>query len=356
MWLLIISCLVLGAVLLYHHHRFDWSYGCLYWLSAVVTYLYPIGVASLLPYILTVCVCCVLWTCGCSALRTDQCTSKSNAEVNSPLYVGERTSNLVVKNNLENNKIGSGSTAHSQLSSDEWIVAAKIPIEPADDGPIKDKPSGKSRRFDSNRYNYLVIQAVSREIRGRKNSLLAISEKHINQNYRLNHVGCYNHNPDTPVVNTNEPKNLGFSSSESAINVALQTADSTVYTYCKCMVSYRPHALFMYLLLLCCPVVYQCYSQPAAIATSITATTVIINLIAVVEINMLQVGQQFDFFGSILKLCNYCVSLIAYIVRNIFIVFVIVGIGISIYYHAQDPHDNEGKVYRGITNLILIAV
>lgn len=341
MWLLlIISYLVLGTVLLYHHDRFDWSYGCLYWLLAVVTYLYPIEVASLLPYILTMCAFYVLWTCGCSALKTDLCTSKSNTEINSPLYVGERTSDLV-KNNLKNNITGCGSTPQLK-NSDKWIVAAKIPVE--SDGPIKDKPSGKSRRFDNNRCNYLVMQAASRETRRRQNSFMVISEKHINQNYRLNYVGCYNHNPDIPVVNINEPKNLGFSSSDSAINMALRMSDSIVYTYFKCTVSYRPHVLFRYLLLLCCPAVCHCYSQPVAMATLATATTIIINLIAVIEINILQVGQQFDLFGSVLKLCNYCVALIAYIVHNIFIVFIIVGIGISIYYHADNPHDNEGKV------------
>ena len=109
MWLLIISYLVLGAVLLYHYDCFDWAYGCLLWLVAAFTYLYPIEVASLLPYILTVCVCCVLWTCGCLALRTDQCihdqSAESTTEINSPLYVGKRTSNLMVKNNFKNKLI-----------------------------------------------------------------------------------------------------------------------------------------------------------------------------------------------------------------------------------------------------------
>ena len=353
MWLLIISYLVLGAVLLYHYDCFDWSYGCLLWLVAAFTYLYPIEVASLLPYILTVCVCCVLWTCGCSALRTDQCihdeSAESNTEINSPLYVGKRTINLMVKNNFKNNRMGceniSNSEAHPQLKteSDEWIVAVKIPIRP--DGPIKDKPSGNSRRFDRNRYNYLVIQSVLREIHGRENPLLSIPETNINQNYHLNHVGWYNHNPNTPLVNINGPKISGFSSSESAINVALQMTNSTVYTYFKCMVSYRPHVLFRYLLLLCCPVAYQCYSQPTAITTSITATTVMINLIAVIEINILQVGKNFDFIESILKLCRYCIALVTYIVHNIFIVFIIVGIGASIYYHVEDLHDkSKGKM------------
>lgn len=79
--------------------------------------------------------------------------------------------------------------------------------------------------------------------------------------------------------------------------------------------------------------------------TSITATTVLINLIAVVEINILQVGKNFDFIESIVKLCRYCIALVTYIVHNIFIVFIIVGIGASIYYHVEDLHDKpKGKV------------
>ena len=70
-----------------------------------------------------------------------------------------------------------------------------------------------------------------------------------------------------------------------------------------------------------------------------------INLIAVIEINILQVGKNFDFIESILKLCHYCIALVTYIVHNIFIVFIIVGIGASICYHAEDPHNrSEGKV------------
>ena len=158
-------------------------------------------------------------------------------------------------------------------------------------------------------------------------------------------MGWYNHNPNTLLVNINGPKISGFSSSESAINVALQMTNSTVYTYFKCMVSYRPHVFFRYLLLLCCPVAYQCYSQPTVITTPIIATTVLINLIAVIEINILQVGKNFDFIESILKLYCYCIALVTYIVHNIFIVFIIIGIGASMYYHVEYLHDkSKGKV------------
>ena len=122
---------------------------------AIFTYLYPIEVASTLPYILAVCVCYVLGTCSYSALMpTSQrnMNFESNAENNLPLYIGERTNSLLVKNN----RIGSGITERvSQLEKKaKWILVAKVP---ADNGPVKDNPPDRSRRFDSNRYNYLVI-------------------------------------------------------------------------------------------------------------------------------------------------------------------------------------------------------
>ena len=100
----------------------------------------------------------------------------SNVESNFPLYVGERISSLLVKSN----RIRSGITARvPQLEKKdaEWIVAIKIPV---DNGPIKDKPSGTSRRFDNNRYNYLVKKVVSREIRQGEDSPLSVPETDIN--------------------------------------------------------------------------------------------------------------------------------------------------------------------------------
>ena len=354
--LLTLSFLVLGAVLYYR--RFYWCYGCLCWLVAVFSYLYPIEVASLLPCMLAVCVCYVVGTYGYWALQTDRCNvdsnlaaAASNIENNLPLYIGERTSSLLVKNN----RIGSGITARvSQLEKmDNWILAAKIPIE-VDNSPVKDhdNPPGRSRRFNRNRYNYLVIQAISREIRRGQNSpldspLSRIPDTDINQNYRLNHVGWYNHRSDIPVVIRNGPRIPGYQSRESAINITLQISDSTVYTYFKCMMSYWPRTLIKYLLLLCSPVVCQCCIQPlATVLPPVIPTVIIINFIAVIEISMLQVGQKFAFVESILTMargcftfCQYCVALIKYIVHNFFVIFIVVGIGVSIYYHAEDPRD-----------------
>ena len=351
---LTLSFLVLGAVLFYR--RFYWCYGCLCWLVAVFSYLYPIEVASLLPYILAVCVCYVLGTCGYSALQADQCNVDSNLESNVenslPLYIGERTSSLLVKNN----RIGSGITARvSQLEKMErWILAARVPI---DNGPVKDgDPSGRSRRFDGNRYNYLVIQAISREIHRGQNSRqnspldtpLSIPDTEINQNYRLNHVGRYNHRSDIPVVIRNGPRIPGYQCSESAMHIALQMSDSTVYTYFKCMMSYRPHALIKYLLLLCCPILYQCCIQPVTtvLPPPVIPAAIIINFIAIIEINVLQVRQKLAFIESILTMargcatfCCYCVAFVKYIVHNLFVIFIIIGIGVSIYHHAEDPHD-----------------
>lgn len=347
---LTLSFLVLGAV--YFYRRFYWCYGCLCWLVAVFSYLYPIEVASLLPYTLALCVCCVLGTCGYSALRADQRKVDSNLESSEnclPLYIGERTSCLLVKNN----RIGSGITARvSQLEKmDKWILAAKVPI---DNGPaVKDNdPSGRSRRFNTRRYNYLVMQAISREIRRGLNrpidAPLSISDTDINQNYRLNHVGWCNHRSDIPEIIRNGPRIPGYQCSESAMNVALQTSNSTVYTYFKCMMLYRPRAIIKYLLLLCCPVIFQCCAQSATtvLPPVIPATTVIINFIAVMEIYVLQVGQRFAFIESILTMvrgcatfCHNCVAFMKYIVHNLFVIFIVVAIGVSIYYHAEDPHE-----------------
>ena len=105
-------------------------------------------------------------------------------------------------------------------------------------------------------------------------------------------------------------------------------------------------ALIKYLLLLCCPAVYQCCSQPIATALplAVIPTAVIINFIAVIEISMLHlyVGQQFTFIDRILtmvlNLFYYCVASIKCIVLNLFVIFIIVGIGLSIYYQ-ESIHD-----------------
>ena len=116
------------------------------------------------------------------------------------------------------------------------------------------------------------------------------------------------------------------------------------------MLSYRPHALIKYLLLLCCPVVYQCCSQPIATALppAVVPTAAIINFIAVIEISMLhlQVGLGFTFIDRILTkvvqgvfiFFYYCVALIKCIVHYLFVIFIIVAIGISIYYQ-ENVHD-----------------
>jgi len=267
--------------------------------------------------------------------------------------VGKRTSSLLVKSN----RIGSGIAARvSQLEMvDEWIVATKVPI---DDGPIKDKPSSRrrSRGYDGNRYNYLVMQAISREIhRGQNNrennNPLLIPDTNINQNYSLNQVGWCNHKSDTPVVIKNGLKIPGFPCSELATNMAFQVSDSKVYTYFKCMMSYRPHALLGYIFLLCCPVAFQCYSQPfiTALPPVVIPIFAVTNFIIMLEINMLQL-QVGTFIESILNFilklvqacfafCHYCITSIKCIVHNLFIIFIVVGIGISVYYYTEDPHD-----------------
>ena len=272
---------------------------------------------------------------------------ESNAENNLPLYIGERTNSLLVKNN----RIGSGITERvSQLEKKaKWILVAKVP---ADNGPVKDNPPDRSRRFDSNRYNYLVIQAISREVRrGPVDFPLNVPDTDINHNYHnLNHVGWCNLRSDIPVAIRNGPKIPGYQSRESVISTASQMSNSTVYTYFKCMLSYRPHALIKYLLLLCCPAVYQCCSQPitTALPPAVVPTAAIINFIAVMEISMLhlQVGLGFTFIDRILtkvvqgvfNLLYYSVALIKCIVHYLFVIFIIVGIGVSIYYQ-ENVHD-----------------
>ena len=246
------------------------------------SYLYPIVVVSILPYILTVSVCCVLGMCAYSASGTDHAMYRAVADlnvglINSPLYsyVGERTSTLLVKNNRRG---GTEITARvSQLEKkDEWIVAVKIP---ADNGRVKpdnprgDPASGRPRCFSDNRYNYLVIQqAISREIRLGLSSPLIVPDSDVNQNYLMNHVGWYKHNcdrnPDPPVHDNQKlrqkctgPMISRYPSNESAIDMALQVSNSTVYAHFKCMLS-CPHTFIKYLLLLLCspviPVMYQC--------------------------------------------------------------------------------------------------
>ena len=237
-WFLIVSLLVLGAVLRYRRFYWclDWSYEWLCWLVAIFTYLYPIEVASTLPYVLAMYVCYVLGMCSYSAFMTSKhdMNFESSTENNLPLYIGERTSSVVVKNN----RIRSGVTERvSQLEKKaKWILAAKIPAEnvPA----VKDTdPPDRPRRFDSNRYNYLVIQAISREVRRGKNPpkdfpLNIPPDTDINQNYyNLNHVGWCNLRSDIPVAIRNEPKIPGYQSRESVMNTALEMSNSTVYTY-----------------------------------------------------------------------------------------------------------------------------
>ena len=342
-WFLTVSLLVLGAVLRYC--RFYWCYEWLCWLVAICSYLHPIclvEVASTLPYVLAVCVfyevCYALVMCSYSASIASQrdVNFESSAKNNFPLYIGERTSSLLVKNN----QIGSGITkrvSHLQKNA-KWILVAKVP---AGNGPIKDNPpeTGRSRRFDGNRYNYLVIQAISREVRRGQNPPadfpLNIPDTDMNQDYQnLNQVGWCNLRSDIPVAITNGPKISEYQSKESVIDTALQMSNSTVYTYFKCMLSYRPLALIKYLLLLCCPAVYHCCSQPivTALPLAVVPTAVIINFIAVTEISILHlhVGQWFTFIdGILIKVLNFFYHCVECITHNLFVIF---G---SIYYYGS---------------------
>ena len=107
-WALIVSYLVLGAFLLYHRF-YGWCYGCLCWLAAAFlvacNHLYdPVETALVLPHILAVCVCYLLWNYCYTALQNDQLQSSivdSNVESNCPLYIGERTTSMLVKTELD---------------------------------------------------------------------------------------------------------------------------------------------------------------------------------------------------------------------------------------------------------------
>ena len=274
---------------------------------AVFTYLYPVEVASQLPYIVAVMVCFVLvGLCGSysSASHTVQYDNvdSDNVEMTYPLYIGERTSSLLVKNN----RIGHEITARvSELEKKaEWIVAVKIPAEngPSKDCDSQDNLSGRSRRFDSNRYNYLVMQAVSREINRGQNFPLQIPDTDINRDYRLNQVGSYKHEADAPVIIRNGHKIPGYPTNETAINAALQVCNFTVYTYFKCVMAYS------------------------------TTTS---NFNAVMDICML---QRFAFIKSISNFCHWCAASIKCITHNLFLVFIITGIIISTIY-VENPYN-----------------
>ena len=301
----VIVWLVLGTLLFYRRRRF---YGCLCWIVAVFTYLYPIEVASLLPYILTVLVCFLLvgFFTG-SSDTADQLNVDSNVEMNYPLYIGERTSSLLVKNAKAGPKV---IACVSELEKKaEWILAVKIPENgPSKDDNPQDNASGRSRRFDSNRYNYLVMQAVSREVNRGQNFPLQIPDTDINQNYQMNHVGWYKHEPDAPVIIRNGHKIPGYPTNESAINAALQVCNITVYTYFKCMLAYP--------------------------------STTIVNFHAISCLL-----PRFTFVKSIFKLCHYCIASIKCIFHNLFIIFVITAIIVATIY-VENPYNetNETKV------------
>ena len=124
----------------------------------------------MLPYILSVLVCFLL----AGSSDKDQLNVDSNVGMNYPLYIGERTSSLLVKNARAGPKVVA---CVSELDKKaEWILAARIPEENglSKDNDPQDNASGRSRRFDSNRYNYLVMQAVSREMNRGQNFPLQI--------------------------------------------------------------------------------------------------------------------------------------------------------------------------------------
>ena len=304
----VIIWLVIGTLLFYRQRRFYWYYGCLCWIVAVFTYLYPIEVASMLPYILSVLVCFLLmgFCAGCS--DKVQLNVDSNVGMNYPLYIGERTSSLLVKNARAGPKV---IACVSDLEKKaEWILAARIPEENglSKDNDPQDNASGRSRRFDSNRYNYLVMQAVSREMNRGQNFPLQIPDRDINQDYRMNHVGWYKHEPDAQVIIRNGHKIPGYPSNESAINAALKVCNFTVYTYFKCVLAYPSTAIVNFNAISC----------------------------------ML---QRFAFVKSILKLYHCCVALIKCVFHNLFIIFVIAAI-ITATIYVENPYNetNETKV------------
>ena len=160
--------------------------------------------------------------------------------------------------------------------------------------------------------------------------------------YHLDHVGwCDLKLIEVQQGNSNEP--FVYLSNEAATSVALQITDSKIYTYCKCMELYRPDTLVVYFILLCSLVAYQFCSLPvrsigAVLNSLVPFITAIINLIAVIEISMLQPGERFTLKESFSYFCsaipqdfrkfeNYCQQNIT--CSKILSLGIIIGAGIS---------------------------
>ena len=174
--------------------------------------------------------------------------------------------------------------------------------------------------------------------------------------YRLDHVGWYNREC-IEVQKRNSNKPFAYLSNEAATSVALQIANSKIYTYYKCMELYRPDALIVYLILLCSLVAYQFCSLPvrsfgAVLNSLVSFITAIINIIIVTEISMLQPGERFTFGESFSYFCsaipqdfrrfeNYCQKNIT--CSKILFLSILIGAGISagifaLFYPTENIH------------------
>ena len=111
----VVSCLLLGAELLYR--QFHCCLVSLHLFFPLVTFLCPIEVASLLPCILLVCAYCVLrWTANDSANRNPA------SFLSRGLYVGELKESVATFNG---NPIRAGmiQEQHKKDEVNTWIVA-----------------------------------------------------------------------------------------------------------------------------------------------------------------------------------------------------------------------------------------
>ena len=115
----VVSCLLLGAELLYRQF-----YRCLVSLHLffpLVTFLSPIEVASLLPCILLVCAYCVLrWTANDSANR-----NRHSSKFPGKLYVGELKESVATFNGRPI-RAGMIQEIHKRDEVNTWIVAVLV--------------------------------------------------------------------------------------------------------------------------------------------------------------------------------------------------------------------------------------
>ena len=252
-WLWILSCLLIGVEILYR--RFHWRYICLY--VVAITYCFWLGPVLSSPSHISfaVYVVLVLWT----YYWHHHSASQARADNAVPLYVGERID-------------------CDDDTMEKWIVAMKIKT-PADNAG----------------YDYVLVKAITGTMTHKQQK----SEEDISNFYRLNHVGWSIHK----VQDRNSQYEIfGDVCNESAINTALLITNSTIYTYFKCMMLYRPDTIFVYLFLLCSLFVHQCCSLPVEVVlySSVTLITAVVNFIVVIEISMLQPGKRFAINESIL--------------------------------------------------------